>query len=189
MLRAGALLAAIAASLALATPANAALDAADFAVDHAGAVDNKTVDVVFNDSLALDLQQMLVANPNVLKARDVKEMISLAKAEPDKLIFRELRNTLAQRLRQQQLQSQTLFQTNHTILCHERIHTRLEQSDRSHNANADDPERQQQIASEMEHAIDHCQDDAYKQKEPSSPMKDWIESCMVSKTLLFQLRH
>src|SRR4051812_4492919 len=66
MLRAGALLAAVAASLALATPANAALDAADFAVDHAAAVDNKTVDVVFNDSLALDLQQMLVANPNAL---------------------------------------------------------------------------------------------------------------------------
>jgi hypothetical protein len=62
------LFAVIAALGAFATPAHAApnLDAASFAIDHAGAVDNKTLDVVFNDGLALDLQQMLVANPNAL---------------------------------------------------------------------------------------------------------------------------
>ena len=52
-----------------ATPAAHAassLDAAAFAIDHVTAVDNKTLDVVFNETMALDLQQMLVANPNAL---------------------------------------------------------------------------------------------------------------------------
>jgi hypothetical protein len=57
-----------AACAAVAAPASAAPDlaAAASAIDHVTASDNKTLDVVFNDAVPLDLQQMLVANPNAL---------------------------------------------------------------------------------------------------------------------------
>jgi hypothetical protein len=61
-------LAVVAATAAFAPPGRAVAftSPAAFAVDHVTAVDNKTLDVVFNDTLALDVQQMLVANPNAL---------------------------------------------------------------------------------------------------------------------------